>query len=77
MERFDLQEIVTSLELGCGEGYSDATANPMSGDLPDAVGDVQQTDGDGVAAHVHRLGGGGCCGAEGLGSGFAIPGLMK
>jgi len=38
VERFDLQEIVTDLELGCGEGYGSATANPMSGNLPDAVG---------------------------------------
>ena len=30
MERFDLQEIVTGLELGCGEGYGGATANPMT-----------------------------------------------
>ena len=66
MERFDLQEIVTGLKLGRSKGYSSATANPMSGDLPDAVGDVLQTGGDGVAARVHRLGGGGCCGVEGL-----------
>ena len=66
MERFDQQEIVTGLKLGCGEGYGSATANPMSGDLPDAVGDVLQTGGNGVAARVHRLCGGGCCGVEGL-----------
>jgi hypothetical protein len=41
-------------------------ANPMSSDLPDSVGDVLQTSGDGVAAQVHRLGGGGCYGMEGL-----------
>ena len=66
MERFDLQEIVTGLELGHGEGYCGATANPMSGDLPDAVGDVLQTGGDGVAARVLRLGSCGFCGVEGL-----------
>ena len=38
--RFDLQEVVTSLKLGSGEGYSGAAADPMSGDLPDVVGDV-------------------------------------
>ena len=43
---------MTGLELGHGEGYCGATANPMSGDLPDAVGDVLQTGGDGVAARV-------------------------
>ena len=37
---FDLQEVMTSLKLGSGEGYSGAVADPMSGDLPDAVGDV-------------------------------------
>ena len=57
---------MTCLKLGRSEGYCGATANPMSGDLPDAVGDVLQTGGDGVAARVHRLGGGGCCGVEGL-----------
>jgi len=57
---------MTGLELGRGEGYCGATANPMSGDLSDEVGDVLQTGGDGVAARVHRLGGGGCCGVEGL-----------
>ena len=66
MDRFDLQEVVTSLKLGSGEGYSGATADPMFGDLPDAVGDVLQTGGDGVTARVHRLGGGGCCSVEGL-----------
>ena len=40
VERFDLQEIVTGLELGRGEGYGGTTANPMSGDVPNLVGDV-------------------------------------
>ena len=66
VDRFDLQEVVAGLELSCGEGYSSAAANSMSGDLPDEVGDVLQTGGDGVAARIHRLGGGGCCGVEGL-----------
>ena len=57
---------MAGLELSCGEGHIGATANPMTGDLPNAVGDVLQTGGDGVAARVHRLGGGGCCGVEGL-----------
>ena len=57
---------MTGLELGRGEGYSGATANPLSGDLPDAVGDVLQTGGDGVATRIHQLSGGGCCGMEGL-----------
>ena len=66
MEWFDLQEIVTGLELGRSEGYGSAMTNPMSSDLPDAVADVLHTGGDGVAARVHRLCGGGCCGVEGL-----------
>ena len=57
---------MTCLKLGRSEGYCGAMANPMSGDLPDAVGDVLQTGGDGVAARVHRFGGGGCCSMEGL-----------
>ena len=57
---------MTGLELGRGEGYGGATANPMSGDLPDVVGDVLQTGSDDVAVRVHRLDGGGCCGVEGL-----------
>ena len=40
VDRFDLQEVVTNLKLGSGEGYSGAAADPMSGDLPDAIGDV-------------------------------------
>ena len=40
VDRFDLQEVVTSLKLGSGESYSGAAADSMSGDLPDAVGDV-------------------------------------
>ena len=40
MDRFDLQEVVAGLELSCGEGHSGAAADSMSGDLPDAVGDV-------------------------------------
>ena len=43
----------------CGEGYSGAVVDSMSSNLPDAVGDVLQTGGDGVAARVHRLGGSG------------------
>jgi hypothetical protein len=66
VDRFDLQEIMTSLELGRGEGDDGATANPMSGDLPDAVGDVMQMGSDGVAARVHRLSSGGYYGVEGL-----------
>ena len=66
MDRFDLQEVVASLELGCSEGYSGAAIDPMSGDLPDEVGDVLQAGSDGVAASVHRSGGGGRCSMEGL-----------
>ena len=66
MDRFDLQEVMTSLELGSGEGYSSTAADPMSSNLPDAVGDVLQASGDGVAASIHRPGGGGCCSMEGL-----------
>jgi len=40
--------------------------DPMSGDLLDAAGNVPQTSGDGVATSIHRAGGGGCCGMEGL-----------
>ena len=57
---------MAGLELSCGEGHSGAAADPMFGDLPDAVRDVLQTGGDGVAARVHRFGGGGCCSMEGL-----------
>ena len=46
MDLFDLQEIMTGLELGRGEGYGGTTANTMSGDLPDAVGDVMQMGSD-------------------------------
>ena len=66
VDRFDLQEVVAGLELSCGEGHSGATANPMTGDLPDAVADVLQTGSDGVTASVHRLGRSGSCGMEGL-----------
>ena len=38
MDRFNLQEVVTSLKLGSGEARSSAAADPMSGNLPDAVG---------------------------------------
>jgi len=55
---------VAGLELGCGEGYSGASADPVPSDFPDAVGDVLQA--GGVATGVHRPGGGGCCGVEGL-----------
>ena len=64
--RFNLREVVARLELSCGESHNGATVSPMTGDFPDAVGDVLQTGGDGVAASVHRLGGDGCCGVEGL-----------
>ena len=66
LDRLDLQEVVAGLELGCGESHSGAAADPMSSDLPDVAGDVPQTGGDGVAACVHQLSGGGCCGVEGL-----------
>ena len=64
--RFNLREVMAGLKLSCGEGHSGAIANPMTGDLPDVVGDVLQTGGDGVAASVHRSGRGGGCGMEGL-----------
>jgi hypothetical protein len=51
--RFNLREVVAGLELSYGEGHSGTTANPMTGDLPDTVGDVLQTGGDGVTASVH------------------------
>ena len=54
------------LELSCGEGHIGATANPMTGDLPNAVGDVLQTGGDGVATSIHQSGRGGGCGLDGL-----------
>ena len=38
--RFNLREVMAGLELSCGEGHSGATADSMSGDLLDAVGDV-------------------------------------
>ena len=66
MDWFDLQEVVASLELGCGEGYGGAATNPMTGNLPDVVGDVLQEGGDGVAVSIHRHGCGGSCGVEGL-----------
>ena len=66
VDRLDLQEVVAGLVLGCGEGHSSTAVDPMSGNLPDVAGDVPQTGGDGVAASIHRPGGGGCCGMEGL-----------
>ena len=60
------QEVVAGLVLGCGEGHSTTPADPMPGDLSDTTGDVPQMGGDGVTASVHRLGGGGSCGVEGL-----------
>ena len=66
VDRFDLQEVVAGFELSCAEGYSGATADPMSDDLSDAVGDVLQAGVDGVATSIHRPGGGGCCGVKGL-----------
>ena len=66
MDRFDLQEVVASLELGCSKGYSGTAMDSMSSDLPDAVGDVLQAGGDGVATSIHRPGGGGCYGVKGL-----------
>ena len=57
---------MASLELGCSEGYSGAAIDPMSGDLPDAVGDVLQAGSDGVASCVHRPGCDGGCGVEGM-----------
>ena len=38
--RFNLREVMAGLELSCGEGHGGATTNPMTGDLPDAVGDI-------------------------------------
>ena len=66
VDRLDLQEVVAGLELGCGEVHSGAASDPMSGDLPDAARDVPQAGSHSVAVGVHRLGGGGCCGMEGL-----------
>ena len=40
VSRFNLREVVAGLELSCGEGHSGAAVDIMSGDLPDAVGDV-------------------------------------
>ena len=57
---------MAGLVLGCGEGHSSAPVDPVSGDLLDTAGDVLQTVGDGVAMSVHRAGGGGGCGMEGL-----------
>ena len=51
--------------LGCGESHSSTPEDPMSGDLPDAVGDIPQMSGDRVTASIHRSGCGGC-GVEGL-----------
>ena len=64
--RFNLREVMAGLELSYGEGHSGATANPMTGDLPDAVGDALKMGGDGVAVSVHRSNRGGGCGMEGL-----------
>ena len=61
-----MQEVVSGLILGCGKGHSGTPADPVSGDLSDAAGDVPQAGGDGVAASVHRCGGGGRCSMEGL-----------
>ena len=66
MDRLDLQEVVAGQILGHGEGYSSTPADPVSGDLTDAVGDVPQTGGDSVAASIHRSGGGSSRGVEGL-----------
>ena len=57
---------MASLELGCGEGYGGAATDSMSGNIMDAVEDVLQAGGDGVAASVYRPGRGGGCGMEGL-----------
>ena len=57
---------MAGVELGCGEGYNCAVMDPMSGNISDAVGDVLQEGGDGVAVSVHRHGCGGSCGVEGL-----------
>ena len=57
---------MAELELGCGEGYGSSVVDSMSSDLPDAVRDVPQAGGHGVAAGVHRLDGGGCCGMESM-----------
>ena len=61
-----MQEIVARLELSYGKGYSGAAADSMSSNLPDVVGDILQTGGNGVAVSVHRSGRGGSCGMEGL-----------
>ena len=66
VDRLDLQEVMAGLVLGCGEGHSSTVADPMSSNLPDAAGDVLETSGDGVTASIHRSGGDGCCGMEGL-----------
>ena len=50
--RFNLREVMAGLELSCSEGHSGATENPMIGDLPDVIGDVLQTGGDGVTPSV-------------------------
>ena len=57
---------MAGLVLGCGKGHSGTPADPVSGDLLDAAGDVLQKVGDGVATSGHRAGGGGGCGVEGL-----------
>ena len=64
--RFNLREVMAGLELSCGEGHISATANLMTGNLQDSIGDVLQTGGDGVAASIHRSGRGGGCSMEGL-----------
>ena len=51
--RFNLREVMAGLELSCGEGHIGTTANLMTVDLPDVVGDVLQTGSDGVTASVH------------------------
>ena len=49
VDRLDLQELMAGLVLGCGEGHNSTAVDPMSGNLPDVVGDVPQTGGYGSA----------------------------
>jgi hypothetical protein len=59
-------EVVPRQGLHHSNGDGGASVNSMTGDLPNTVGDVLQTSGDGIAPSIFRFYGGGCYNEEGL-----------
>ena len=51
-------EVVPRQGLHHSKGDGGASVNSMTGDLPNRVGDVLQTSGDGIAPSIHRFCGG-------------------